>query len=50
MKKSRINVSKSRAKKLKNKYENGTLTKNEQNEWWPYRLKQMRDEYYRKNR
>jgi hypothetical protein len=43
-------ITKSKAKQLRTKYENGTLSKAERDAWWPYRLKQMRDEYYTKNK
>jgi hypothetical protein len=41
-------MTRKREKQLKAKYRDGSLTKSERNEWWSYRLKQMRDEYYGK--
>jgi hypothetical protein len=41
-------MTKKKKKQLKEKYLTGTLTKKELDEWWPYRLKQMRDAYYKK--
>jgi hypothetical protein len=42
------NMTKKRKKQLRKKYSVGTLTAKERDEWWPYRLKEMRDEYYKK--
>jgi hypothetical protein len=41
-------MSKSRQKEFKAKYNANTLTKSERDEWWSFRLKQMRDEYCKK--
>jgi hypothetical protein len=41
-------MTKKREKQLKAKYAAGTLTRRERDEWWSYRLKQMRDEYHKK--
>jgi hypothetical protein len=50
MKKQSGGMTKKREKQLKAKYAAGTLTREERDEWWPYRLKQMRDEYHGRKR